>query len=111
MFLPQEVILAKLLSVFQGTSAFHFRVLALLLSLASKLQVQGEQQGSVSVFKHEICIHFSYQALNSHVFLTTQRGCVSIVVLCRGLRLQSDLLSFLFNRDPSIVQLGSCLLL
>lgn len=47
------------LCMFPGTQAFHFRVFALLLSLASKLQVQGEQQQSVSVFKHELCIHFS----------------------------------------------------
>lgn len=57
--------------------------LALLLSLASKLQVQGEQQVSVSVFKHELCIHFSYQILNSNVFLTTQKGSISIV-FCVG---------------------------
>lgn len=70
-----------LLCMFQGTQAFYFRVLAMLLSLATKLQVQGEQQVSVSVFKHELCVHFSCPTLNSNVFPTTQKGCVSIVVL------------------------------
>lgn len=77
-----------LLCMFQRTHAFHFRVLALLLSLASQLQVQGEQH----VFKHELCVHFSYQTLNSNVFPTTEKGSVSIVVLWGGLKLQSDLL-------------------
>lgn len=85
--------------MFQGTQAFHFRGLGLLLSLASKLQLQGEQQVSVSVFKHEPCVHFSCQTLNPNVFPTTQKGCISIV-LWGGLRLQSDLLSFLSIRDP-----------
>lgn len=53
----------------------------MLLSLATKLQVQGEQQVSVTVFKHELCVHFSCKTLNSNVFPTTQKGCVSIVVL------------------------------
>lgn len=91
-------ICATLLHIFQGTQAFHFRILALLLSHASKLQ--EEQQVSVSVLKHEMCIHLSYQSLNSNVFCTAQKGCISIAVLRDTLRLQSDLLSFPCNRDP-----------
>lgn len=94
-----------LLCMFQWTHAFHFRVLALLRSLASKLQVEGEQQVGVCAFKHllfipifclafwsplivytthlaglSLTIYFSYQILDSSTFPITQKGCISIVV-------------------------------
>lgn len=64
--------------MFQGTQAFQSFFSA--SQPATKLQVQGEQQMSVSVFKHGLCIRFSYQTLNSSVFPAAQKGCTSVDV-------------------------------